>query len=33
MVKYVHARYRFEIEMPNELCDEKDQTEDLVITS
>ena len=32
-IKYVHARYRYEIEIPNELCKEKFKPDDLVITS
>ena len=32
-VKFMHARYRFEIEIPNDLTIDKEIAEDLVITS
>lgn len=32
-IKFVNARYRFEIEIPNEICKGNSKLEELVITS
>ena len=33
MIRFVHARYRYEIEIPNDLCQGDNKLEDLVVTS